>query len=234
MAERVICEGSIYEIQDGLDALRVYQNAVENGTIKRTSYIAEALFWNEQKTESVREAYYLESLLKNAKGETVHPNVMRFYLYKLQSFFAEEAENQHRKADRARADLQRYNESGGENSVVFDVEYTKKKKETSIDEMVMAEKNNPTLLDNLGGYAKLYPRLRTELSSYHDAIDEYLEALALWETYRIGLDYVRRISREFLEFFHTFDRRVRSLSRRKLEIVDGLDYDKKACMPVPG
>ena len=212
------------KISDAIDALNSYSGVVlgkgKDGTPFAESIVtrwAEALFSNEQKTVSIKDTYSIESLLKNAQGEILHPCAARYVLYRL----LEEFEKEVRSTAHASAEetIETYK------SKEYDFKFTKTKA-IGIDSLGELSNKEPTLFDKLKGFNKLYEEAAQDIPAYFMALEDYCKKVAVHAVYVKANEYVRAFSDQFQLFFNTFAYKVKDLSRKKVDMVDELQYKK--------
>lgn len=215
--------------RENLMLLRSYETAVRINARKAGAAAAEAIFYNEAKTINEKKAFTLEYLIKNAYGEIGHPNAVRYLLYMAK----EEMDKRVRTTSSQINDvilpaLMNYSASANDTST-FDAGYSKKKKERNLDELCAAEKGegqDPSLMEKMGGYEKLYDTLNACFTDYYDSITKFAEYTVELEAYKLGSEYIGELSKMFERFFYTFSEKVTSLIRKQDDLVDSLRFQK--------
>ena len=211
------------KIADAVDSLRSYREIVEARS-KDGSPIAEgivnrwveALFTNEQKTTIIKDTYSIESLLKNAQGEVLHPCAARFVLYRLLEEF--EKGTRSTSHNRAEETIEMFK------SKEYEFKFTKEKV-VGIESLAEIEKE-PKLFDKLKGYKKLNEEANQEIPGYFMALEDYCKKTAVHAAYAKGYSYIKAFIEQFEIFFNTFVYKVKELSRKKIDLVDELKYQK--------
>ena len=211
------------KIADAVEALANYREIVEAKSKDGNPIIAgivgrwaEAVFTNEQKTTVIKDAYSIEQLIKNPQGEVFHPCAVRYALYMLEEEFLKEVKST--EANQAAEYLESLKEKE------YEFKFTKEKI-TGVENLAMLEKE-PSLMDKLKGYKKLYDEANQEIPGYFMAIDDLRKKLAKHAVYVKGYDYIKAFIREYEEFFSTFVYKVKSLNRNKVDLADELKYKK--------
>lgn len=211
------------KIRDAVDSLSAYRGAVEarskDGSPIVESIVGrwvEALFTNEQKTSVIDANYSIESLLKNAQGEILHPCAARYVLYML----LEEFDKLVKSTDHVTAE----EVIEGFKNKEYDFKFTKEKV-MGIESLGELEKE-PSLMDKLKGYKKLNEEANQDIPAYFQALEDYCRKTAVHAAYAKAYTYVKAFSDQFEAFFNTFVYKVKDLSRKKIDMVDELKYKK--------
>ncbi len=177
---------------------------------------AEALFSNEQKAISIKDTYSIESLLQNAQGEFLHPCAVRFVLYKLLDVFKSGTKSTAADAERTIADYKTR-------------EYNFKFKKTpviGIEALGQLAEAEPSFFDKLKGYKAIYDEANNDVPNYYKALTDYCKAVAAHAAYTKGFEYITEFINEYENFFKTFVNKVKDLKRKKIDLVDELQYRK--------
>ncbi len=211
------------KIADAVDSLSAYRGIVEakskdgspivEGIVSRW---VEALFTNEQKTVVINDTYSLESLLKNAQGDIFHPCAARYVLYRLLEEFD--------KGVRSTAHIQAEESIETFKNKEYDFKFTKEKI-IGIESLAELEKE-PSLMDKLKGYKKLNEEANQDIPGYFMALEDYCKKTAVHAAYAKAYTYVKAFIEQFEIFFNTFVYKVKDLSRKKIDLVDELQYKK--------
>lgn len=211
------------KIVDAIDALANYREAVEAKSKDGNPIIntivgrwVEAVFTNDQKTVNIKDAYSIEALIKNAQDEVFHPCAARYALYRLKEEFDKEVKST--LAGQA-AD---YLDSLKNKEYTF--KFTKEKV-TGVEGLASLEKE-PSFMDKLKGYKKLYDEANQEIPAYYMAIEDYRKKAAKHAVYVKANEYLKAYIEEFENFFSTFIYKVKDLNRSKVDLVDELKYKK--------
>jgi len=216
--------------RNNLDALRDFENAVRMNAAKAAQSAAEGIFYTEAKTVTeCRHNYALESIMLNSFGELAHPNAMRYLLYMVKAEFDAKIKSLTGALNNdILPGLELYSPEANDVGA-FDTKGTKKKKESSLDELCAAEKGegeDPSLLEKLGGYEEIYKKLNEHFTAYYSLVERLLDTTADLETYKIGSAYVKELSEMFEKFYATFTDKVKLLGRRQEDLVDALKFHK--------
>ena len=207
------------KISDAVADLSVYGNLVESRSKDGSPIVdsivsrwVEGLYTNEQKTAVINEDYSIESLIKNAQKEIFHPCAARFVLYRLMEEFEHRA-----KAVPNTDTIEMFK------SKEYDFKFVKGK---VMGISGLGEIKDPTFADKLKGYKKLYEEANQDVPGYFMALEDYCKKTAIHAAYVKAYTYVKAFSEQFELFFNTFVYKVKDLSRKKVEMVDTLQYKK--------
>ena len=206
---------------DYLSALRGYEAAVVRNAKDAAAGKAEAIFYNEKKTLQEKGEYTLEFLMKNAYGEVMHPNAMRYMLYEVTKLFDKERKNAKNQRDNAAKSLEYFSDAAME----ADFSYGKKRIDT-LTALCEQEKENPSFMEKMKGYEKIYDKLNESFQSYYGAIRQLEEKTAEFEAYNQGYDYVTKLSEGFERFFASFAEKVQTLDRQKDDLINEVKFRK--------
>lgn len=211
------------KIADAVDSLSAYRGVVEarskdgspivEGIVNRW---VEALYTNDQKTVVINDTYSIESLIKNAQGEIFHPCAARYVLYRLMEEFDKDV----RSTSHIRAEDTIEMFKNKEYEFKFS-----KEKVIGIESLGDLEKE-PNLFDKLKGYKKLNEEANQDIPGYFMALEDYCRKTAVHAAYVRAYTYVKAFSEQFELFFNTFVYKVKDLSRKKIDLVDELQYKK--------
>ena len=204
-----------------LEALRGYENAVNQNAKDAAAGMAESIFYNDRKTIQDSAAHTLENLMKNSYGEICHPCAMRYMLYAVKKRFAEARDEAKDARNDAREALHRYAEDPTDADFSFG-----KKKITSINALVALDKASFTLGEKLQGAEKAYPEILDALNAYYEAINTLAEKTAEFEAYNTGYAYVEALAKNMEDFFATFTAKVRSMELKKDDLINELKFRK--------
>ncbi|MBP3462835.1 MAG: hypothetical protein J6J72_04475, partial [Tyzzerella sp.] len=211
------------KIEDAVNALSAYRGVVEARSKDGSPIVenivgrwVEALYTNDQKTVSINDTYSIESLLKNAQDEVFHPCAARYVLYRLMEDFD--------KAVRDNAHVRAEDTIEMFKNKEYEFKFTKEKV-IGIESLAEHEKE-PNLLDKIKGYKKLYEEANQDIPSYFMALEDYCKKTAIHAAYVKAYAYVKAFSEQFEQFFNTFVYKVKDLSRKKIDMIDELQYKK--------
>ena len=211
------------KIADAVDSLRAYRGVVEargkdgspivEGIVSRW---VDALYTNEQKTVVINEPYSVEYLIKNAQGEIFHPCATRYVLYRLMEEFDKKIRSKEHESAEQTIDVYKNKE--------YEFKFTKEKA-IGVESLGDLEKE-PKLMDKLKGYKKLNEEANMDIPGYFRALEDYCKKSAVHAAYVKAYTYVKAFSEQFEQFFNTFVYKVKDLSRKKIDMVDELQYKK--------
>ena len=210
------------KISDALDSLNAYRGVVcatkKDGTPEIAGLVnrwVEALFTNEKKTVAIKDTYSIESLMKNAQDEIMHPCAVRYVLYQLLEQFKAKV-----KPDELAQKLEAISDCDAQEFVF------RFKKGKVVGVNALGEIKAPTFKDKLNGYKKLYDDANEAIPGYFSALEEYAQAVAVQTAYKKGYEYIKAFSEQYEAFFKTFAGKVKDLNRHKIDLVDELAYKK--------
>ena len=211
------------KISDAVETLGAYRNVVEAKSKDGSPIIegivtrwVDALFTNEQKTITINDTYSIESLIKNAQGEIFHPCAARYVLYRLMEEFD--------KGVRSTSHIQAEEAIEAFKNKEYEFKFTKEKV-IGVENLAELEKE-PNLFDKLKGYKKLNEEANQDIPGYFMALEDYCKKVAVHAAYVKAYTYVKAFSEQFELFFNTFVYKVKDLSRKKIDLIDELQYKK--------
>lgn len=212
---------------ENLESLRGYESAVKRNAAKIARTEAEAIFQSDRKTAKDNPPEYsLEFLIRNNVGKVVHPNAIRYYLYRAGAEMKKRLSSVTAQLDGIETGLEQFSEEA-KDAGTFDLKSTRKKTETNLDELCAAEKRpdeHHGLLERIGGTDQIYSKLNEFFPAYYRDIREYGEKTAELEAYKAGYAYLGRLCKMFEHFYMTFRGKVRKLERKRDEIADSLAF----------
>lgn len=191
------------------DGNTIVSNIVSNWT--------EAVMTNDQKAIAINESYSIEKLLKNAQDEFMHPCAARYVLYRLEEKFKEKIEGDERKnAAKAIQDCKNKEyEFKFANGIV-----------NGVEGLASLEKDAPSIIDKLKGYSSLNEVANQEVPRFFKVIDAYCKKEAVYAAYKKANEYVKEFTEQYEKFFKTFVDKVKDLGRKKIDMIDELQYKK--------
>lgn len=208
-----------------LKKLRSLESEVAQSAERVARSAAEGIFFNEKKTINETNDYTLEKLMFTSDGEIIHPNAMRYFLYKLEEEFNGKIETLEGEINLAKGTLKKYAKNA-DSEGDFDVKVSKEK-ERNIDGLCAIEDDgDPTIIEKIGGFEKIYEKLNVHFPAYHKAIISLMTATANYHAYLIGIGYIRELNSMFEKFYATFKEKAKMLQRRQDDLVDELKFHK--------
>ncbi len=211
------------KIADAIDTLSAYRSVVEARSKEGSPIIegivsrwVEALFTNEQKTVVIDDTYSVESLIKNAQGDVFHPCAVRYVLYQLMEEFD--------KGVRSTSHIQAEEAIEAFKNKEYEFKFTKEKV-IGVENLADLERE-PSLMDKMKGYKRLIEEADQDIPSYFMALEDYCKKTAVHAAYTKAYTYIKAFSEQFENFFNTFVVKVKDLSRKKIDLVDELQYKK--------
>ena len=218
-------EGYDHSIGTAVGTLNIFASRVEakgkDGRYTIESIVenwVDAVMSNDQPIKSIKDVYSIESLLRNAQGEIMHPCAARYVLYRLLKVFEEKV---------ATSDLKET--KGAVQKARFEQPYTFKfTKETAygIDGLASLENESPSVFLKLKGYNSLNDEANTAIPAYFQKLEKYAKAIAVHAAYAKGKEYLQFFCEQYKKFFDTFVYKVKDLNRKKIDMVDELQYKK--------
>ena len=211
------------KIEDAVQALKNYANIVEHKSKDGSPFLEgivnrwiDGLYTNEQKTVVINDTYSIESLLKNAQGEVFHPCAARYVLYRLMEVFEKGARSiEYIDAEKALKDFK---------NKEYEFKFAKQKV-FGIEGLASLEKE-PGLFDKLKGYNALYDEANQDIPAYFVALEDYCNKTAVHAAYAKAYTYIKAFAEQFEVFFNTFVFKVKELGRKKIDMIDELQYKK--------
>lgn len=211
------------KITDAIDSLSAYRNVVEacskDGSPIVESIVSrwvEALYTNEQKTISNTDTYSIESMLKNAQGEVFHPCAARYVLYRVMEEFEKNVRSTSYLGAKDTIEMFKNKE--------YEFKFSKSKI-IGIENLAELEKE-PSFFEKLKGYKKLNEEANQDIPGYFMALEDYCKKIAVRAAYVKAYTYVKAFAEQFEIFFNTFVYKVKELSRKKIDMIDELQYKK--------
>ena len=209
----------------GLTDIRNYEREVVERAREIAQREAEAIFWNENKTINIKEDYFIENAIKMDK-KAIHPNAMRYILYRLQQEFSKSQARVKNNVSSKESDLRLYSHSiqvvGDEGKDKFDVSKTKHETESTIDQLCETLDRN----DKSSVRDQAAPKVEENFRDFYETIEDYAQALAMRETYTIGLEFIEKVNAEFLRFYQTFTQKTEDLIRKQEDLAAALEFRK--------
>ncbi len=212
------------KISAAANALKIFASKAEAKNKDGTPIVesiagnwAEAVMSNEQKIINIKDRYSIECLLRNAQDEIMHPCAARFVLYRLIEKFREKIEA----GDYTNAAKALQNCKNKEYEFKF-----AKGIVNGIDGLASLEVDDPSMLLKMKGYSSLNEIANQEVPNYFRKIEDYCKKVAVFAVYKKANEYVKAFSAQYEEFFKTFVYKVKDLGRKKIDMVDELQYKK--------
>ncbi len=212
------------KISDAIGALQSYRERIEERSkdshLKvetNASRWAEGVFTDDKKTIVNKNEYSIEMLLKTEQGEVMHPCAARFALYQL--------------LDAINITLGDARFSNPDSAVqnLTNEEYLIKhqnRKITGVESLGSGEVDSPSIIDKMKGYKDFIVQANDAIPAYYTALENYCKAVAEKAAYLKAIEYIKAYIAEFEKFFGTFADKVKDLSRKKIDLVDELQYKK--------
>ena len=210
------------KITDALDAVRKLASVVldkgKDGAPLAEGIVGrwvESLYTNEQKTSTLNEKYYVDTLLRNPLGEIMHPCAARYVLYRLMEIFKEEVRStKHVNSEKAAQSFK---------TREFKFKFGTA---TGVEDLRQFVKEPATFMDKLKGYNALNEEANTTIPGYIQALDKYCKELAVHAAYEKAYVYVKAFAEQYEQFFKTFVVKVKDMVRDQVDLVDELKYRK--------
>jgi len=213
------------EVQGYLDSIRNYESVIKRSAEAIARSKARAIFLNSPSLgHSGIKQFYPETLFSSTDGG-IHPNAMRFKLYillqqmeELRKIAENNIQNTHFDA------LARFSPDNDSDDFNIDLPF-EKKKEKCIDDVVRLAKD-PSILEKIGGYGKLWQALNDHFVSYSNQVMAYRNDMIKAAAYKEGVKFIKMMCDEFERFYGSFERKVVELTKKKTEIVEKLTFRK--------
>ena len=217
-------EGYMHSIENAVGILNSFANKI-NSTGKDGRHEietlaenwVEAVMSNELPIVNIKDTYSIESLLKTAQDEVMHPCAARFVLYRLMDILDENIKNsEHKDKERImnNCKTQEYKFNFAKDSVF------------GVEGLASLENSSPNLFQKLKGYSTLNDEANTAIPTYFKKIEEYAKSLVAFAAYKKAKEYVAAFSEQYKKFFDSFVDNVKDLNRKKIDLMDELQYKK--------
>lgn len=208
-----------------LQYLRSYETIMKDKAEEVAEREANAIFLNENKTINIKEPYYIETALKSGEG-AIHPNAMRYVLYKLQERMEAKYTEFKGKETSKLSDLNGFSNNPGivrDSGVKYDVSKTRKEEEKTIDDVCKLYDDGVLKGSTLEEVSK---KLTDSFEDFNSTIEDYGKAVTLRMVYQIGKNYIDELNRQFLNFYNTFSDKTIGLERKQEDLVAALRFRK--------
>ncbi len=214
-----------------LSSLENIQNASCDYAKEIAKNFAKSVFYNRERIEKSCDDYMPEALFKNA-GVTMHPNAVRYLLYKLRDALNKEKD---RVGDGHIAafndginDIKGLNpEDRAANEKKFSV-VGNMAKEATLREMCAALDDTNNLTDKINSESKR--NCAGYLETLYEMIKDQCSIMATLAVCEQGLEFVQLMIDHIEDFYRGFDDKVRSLKKWRKDIVSDLEFHKGDCL----
>lgn len=213
---------------ENLNKLRAFETAVRINARKTAASAAEGIFLNDAKTINEKKEYTLEAFIKNAQGEISHPNAVRYLLFTLKAEMDKRLRSINTQINNVVLPALENYSPEADDANTFDVRFNKSK-ERNLDQLCAVEKGegqNPSLLEKIGGYEKIYEILNSSFPSYFSAVNDFGNMTAELEAYKLGSEYIGELLEAYRKFYYSFSDKVNALVRGKEDLLDALKFQK--------
>ena len=198
--------------------LKKYKTMIQRHVNDMAGTVAYAIFHaNEENVTGNKQKHQLEKYMRNAQGEFMHPNAVRYFLYKV----LEGLNNEYQMVHKNVADAEKYFDEF-ERSIFDDTDTDRI--ETADD---LAKTKKVSVADRL---------LKRLSSDQEDLISAYSLYLQTANKYRVdtiyeavleeGMTYVRKLCEAFQSFYRSFDGKLSGMSREVKSIEKKFDRMK--------
>lgn len=226
-AQKQITINSISRIEGGEESWVLLQEAYREldkyraMIVRRSEDAAQTIAYTMFKAPNAnvtvdKASHRLETYLRNAEGSFIHPNAVRYFLYKTQDLL----KSYKIKIDSRKHEAEQYFEHFAQ---IFDDPKTEDVVETVED---LADRK-VSALNKLRN--KLSPDQQTIRDSYNvylNKANEYRVNSVLAEVLNEAIDYVRNLSDAFQSFYASFDARIAQIDRRIVSIAKKYEHSK--------
>ena len=205
---------------------------IEEDKIKKVaSNFADRIFNSPLKIDAKSEPYSLEGFL-SIDGKALHPNAMRYFLYKLYDKLVSETATQPTTQEtfKTKIDDQKYGyldvETGKRDVSNFQVGGFSKEnrgEEKSLSEMCSA-------LDRISPNEDLRDESNKMLDAFAKEISKGYSDMLRYHICNCAKAYVSRMINQFEEFYDTFQKKVTGLEKRKKTIETKISFDRGDCI----
>lgn len=188
-------------IQDAYHELDKYRALAVKHKEEAARNIAYTIFKAKNDTATTdKQPHQLETYLRDEEGQFIHPNAVRYFLYKV----AETIKDEKRRTDN-RIEEERLFFEGSKNW--FD---NSKTDETETVDDLSDRKGGGFM----GKLTSEQEELKKKLRSYIGKVDEYRADGILSEVLLEGLDYVNNLCEAFMSFYYSFDSKIKNVDRK--------------------
>ncbi|MBE6779045.1 MAG: hypothetical protein E7541_06640 [Ruminococcaceae bacterium] len=150
-----------------------------------------------------KQPHQLETYLRDEEGQFIHPNAVRYFLYKV----AEVIRDEKRKTDN-RIEEEKIFFEGSKSW--FD--NAKTEETETVDDL---SERKASLKNTLGGkLTEEQTELKHKFRSYLDKVDEFRADGILSEVLSEGLDYVNNLCEAFMSFYYSFESKIKGVDRK--------------------
>ncbi len=201
---------------DAYNSLQIYRQMVQRHTEETSHTIAYTIFRaGGDNVTGDKLKYRLETYLRNSKGDFIHPNAVRYFLYKVSANLENE--------------LQMIRMNVMEEEEYFDnfEKINFDDNDTDAVETVydLARTKHVSLMDRIRRrLSSDQEELKTAYTTYLTHLNEYRVNSVYAAVLEEGIEYVKKLSEAFQIFFHTFDSKIASIAR-EIDIIEN-KYNK--------
>jgi len=211
--------------EDNLSTLRRYEGTVKALALSTARQRAKAILLNGPVVSQDVENYNLESLLKTKDG-CMHPNAVRYVLYALKNKLNTILDEIKPSVNSKEEALKKY-APNVDNENLFDLKLGfNDNKEKNFDDVCALEKKDPTWIEKIGGYPKVWDAFNKHFPGYSSAVIDYRNVLLKKASYETALQYISELCAEYEKFYDTFESKTVKLDRKRDEIVEKLQFKK--------
>ncbi len=208
-------------------AIRRYEKLAKKHAAASAKRLIQSILYDAPAIVDERvESFHLESLLKSSDG-AMHPNAMRYMLYRLQSMAQEKYEVAKAAKDEALSKLVIFAPTAN-NKDFFDVRARYSKiEECNLDQVCQIENTPMTIVDKIaGGFTAFWDKLNDLFPAYVALVDQYKDNAIIEAAYEVLLNYVGQLNKQFESFYGSFEAKVTNLSRKQDEILEQIRFKK--------
>ena len=218
-------DGGEIEIHPDVDFDNIFnyhQMLDSNGRAEKIGdAIADSIFYNKFKTGNIKKdsgTYLLECILSNARNELMHPNAMRYMLYKIKQSFYE-------KFDSIKKDIDNFSFDRFEDELDSKKTIKLKRRKTEDFSSLRELCGFASLEDNIAYSSQYRGFIIEHFRDYVEAVEDQAHKKALLKIYSAGGKYVDELNEEFEAFYKTFKTKVITLNRRKTDIIYKIKFN---------
>ncbi|MBQ2827806.1 MAG: hypothetical protein IJF20_01040 [Clostridia bacterium] len=188
--------------QDAYYELEKYRALAQKHREDAARNIAYTIFKAKNDTATTdKQPHQLETYLRDEEGKFIHPNAVRYFLYKV----AEVIKDEKRKTDN-RIEEERIFFEGSKSW--FD---NSKTDETETVDDLSERKTGLKIGDKLSAEQV---ELKRKYRAYVDKVDEFRADGILSEVLAEGLDYVNNLCEAFMSFYYSFESKIKGVDRK--------------------
>ncbi|MDR1734606.1 MAG: tubulin-like doman-containing protein [Oscillospiraceae bacterium] len=194
-------------LQSAFKEMDKFKRLIDKYTQESSRTIAYTVFESSEEEDAANatEPYRLERYLKNEKNEFIHPNAVRYFLYKVAEILMAEKRK-----------VQAFNRESDDFFRDFSRKFDDPETEDVVEGVESLGDRRSTLLQRLG----LSSALSDEQQALKDAYNNYMQQATEYRVNTVmeavlneGIDYVGKMTKAFEVFYKSFEVKVQSIEK---------------------